>query len=179
MMVNIDLCPVVTRYKGNALETERKLKLQNFLPTVNLQANLLSKDYYQFKEMSPYYLENNYKLGVHVKVPLLWRQSRGEYRTVLLKIRDNKLEQDKKLWELQNKIRKYYNEAIQLLGQLQAVGEMNKAYDFLLRNEELKFLQGESSLFLINARQNKTLEMQQKIIELQVKYQKAAYAIQW
>jgi hypothetical protein len=56
---------------------------------------------------------------------------------------------------------------------------MNKAYDFLLRNEELKFLQGESSLFLINARQNKTLEMQQKIIELQVKYQKAAYAIQW
>ena len=169
----------ITRYKAGVLETERKLKLQNFLPVVNLQANLLSKDYYQFKGMSSYYLENNYKLGVNVKVPLLWRQNRGEYRNVLLKIRDNNLELDNKLWDLQNKIRKYFNEAIQLQAQLQAAREMNKAYDFLLRNEELKLQQGESSLFLINARENKTLEMQQKVVELQVKYRKAAYGIQW
>ncbi|WP_162915736.1 TolC family protein [Paraflavitalea soli] len=167
------------RYKLGILEAERKLKRQNFLPVVNLQANLLSKDYYQYKNVSWPYLENNYKLGFNVKLPLLWRQERGEYKNVLIKIRDNNLELQKKQWDLQNKIRKYYTETVQLQHQLQAAREMNSAYTFLLKNEELKFTQGESSLFLINARENKILEIQQKVIELQVKYRKATYAIQW
>lgn len=167
------------RYKLGILDAERKLKRQNFLPVVNLQANLLSKDYYQYKNISWPYLENNYKIGVNVKLPLLWRQERGEYKNVLIKIRDNNIELAKKQWDLRNKIRKYYTEAVQLQDQLQAAREMNRTYTFLLKTEELKFAQGESSLFLINARENKTLEMQQKIIELQIKYRKAAYAIQW
>ncbi len=169
----------VARYKLGILDAERKLKRQNFLPVINLQANLLSKDYYQYKNISWPYLENNYKIGVNVKLPLLWRQERGEYKNVLIKIRDNNIELAKKQWDLRNKIRKYYNEAVQLQDQLQAAREMNRTYTFLLKTEELKFAQGESSLFLINARENKTLEMQQKMIELQVKYRKAAYAIQW
>lgn len=169
----------VTRYKLSILDVERKLKLQNFLPVINLQANLLSKDYYQFKNISWPYLENNYKFGIRVKLPLLWRQERGEYKNVLIKIRDNNIELQKKQWELQNKIRKYYTETVQLQEQLRAAHEIQKAYTFLLKNEELKFTQGESSLFLINARENKILEIQQKVIEIQVKYRKASYAIQW
>lgn len=169
----------MARYKLGMLDAERKLKLQNFLPVVNLQANLLSKDYYQYKNVSWPYLENNYKLGVNVKLPLLWRQERGEYKNVLIKIRDNNIELQKKQWDLQNKIRKYYTEAVQLQDQLLAAREMNRTYTFLLKNEELKFAQGESSLFLINTRENKILEIQQKMMELQVKYRKAFYAIQW
>lgn len=169
----------VARYKLGILDAERKLKFQNFLPVVNLQANLLSKDYYQYKNISWPYLENNYKLGLSVKMPLLWRQERGEYKNVLIKIRDNNLEMQKKQWDLQNKIRKYYTETIQLQDQLQAAREMSRTYTFLLKNEELKFAQGESSLFLINSRENKILEIQQKMMELQVKYRKAFYAIQW
>lgn len=176
---NIHPAVQVARYKLGILDAERKLKFQNFLPVVNLQANLLSKDYYQYKNISWPYLENNYKLGLSVKLPLLWRQERGEYKNVLIKIRDNNLEMQKKQWDLQNKIRKYYTETIQLQDQLQAAREMSRTYTFLLKNEELKFAQGESSLFLINTRENKILEIQQKMMELQVKYRKAFYAIQW
>lgn len=167
------------RYKLNVLEAERRLKLQNFLPVVNLQANLLSKDYYQYKNFSWPYLENNYKIGFEVRIPLLWRQERGEYRNVLIKIRDNTLAMQQKQWDLQNKIRKYYTETVQLQQQLRSAREMVHTHSFLLRNEELKFTQGESSLFLINARENKILETQQKLIELQVKYRKSVYAIRW
>jgi outer membrane protein TolC len=167
------------QYKLRVLEAERKLKFQNLLPVVNLQANLLSSDYFQYKNFTSYYLENNYKLGVNVKVPLLFRQGRGEYKNIKLKIKDTDLELAKKTWEIKNKIRRYFTEIIQFQIQLQTANEMSKAYIVLLRTEELKFSQGESSLFLINTRENKTLEMQQKIIELQMKYMKAGYAIQW
>lgn len=167
------------RLKSQALEVDRRYKWQNFLPVVNLQANLLSKDYYRYKNLSWPYLENNYKLGVQVSVPLLWRQERGDYQNALIKLRDNTLELDRKQWDLQNKVRAYYVEALQIQQQLGAAAEMNRSYNFLLKTEELKFSQGESSLFLVNARENKTLETQQKLIELQVKYQKAANAVQW
>lgn len=169
----------ITGYKGRILDAERKLKLQSLLPTVNVQANLLSKDYYQYKNISMTYLENNYKLGIKVNIPLLFRQGRGDYKNIRIKIRENNYELEKKTWEIQNKIRQYFTEATQLLDQLNTADEMNRAYAFLLKTEELKFAQGESSLFLVNSRENKTLEIQQKIIELQAKYLKAAYAIQW
>lgn len=167
------------RFKLDILDAERRLKRQALLPVLNLQANMLSKDYYQYDKLSWGYLDNNYKLGINLRVPLLLRQERGDYKNVLIKIRDNSIELQKKQWDLRNKVRKYYTEAIQLQQQLQAAREMNTAYTSLLRTEELKFNQGESSMFLINARENKTLEMQQKVIELQVKYLKAAYGIRW
>ena len=89
------------------------------------------------------------------------------------------IEMGKKQWELQNKVRKFYMDAVQLQHQLKAAQDMNSAYSFLLKTEELKFAQGESSLFLINARENKNLEVLQKMIELQVKYRTVAYAIRW
>lgn len=169
----------VNRFKLETLEFERRLKLQNLLPTVNLQANLLSKDYFQYKNVSAVYAENNYKFGVGVKVPLLVRQGRGEYRFAKLKIREAQLDLAVKTQDVQNKIRKSYTEATQLQGQVQAAQEMGQAYGTLLRTEELKFSQGESSVFLLNARENKLLETQQKIIELRVKYMKAASAVLW
>jgi hypothetical protein len=49
----------------------------------------------------------------------------------------------------------------------------------LQKGEETKFTNGESSLFLVNARELKTLEAQQKYMELQYKVQKAAVSAIW
>ena len=43
-------------------------------------------------------------------------------------------------------------------------------YIRLQRAEEIRFQNGESSLFLINARENKALEALQKLQELRAKY---------
>lgn len=52
-------------------------------------------------------------------------------------------------------------------------------YTSLLRQEDFKFQNGESSLFLVNSRENKLIETAQKLVELRIKYQKAYYATQW
>jgi outer membrane protein TolC len=49
----------------------------------------------------------------------------------------------------------------------------------LQRGEETRFQAGESSLFLINARENKTLEALQKLQELKSKYYQTENALQW
>ena len=52
-------------------------------------------------------------------------------------------------------------------------------YAALQRGEETRFSAGESSLFLVNARENKTLEAFQKLQELKAKFFKAGIGIQW
>lgn len=49
----------------------------------------------------------------------------------------------------------------------------------LQKGEETRFLNGESSLFLINSREQKTLEAKQKWVELQAKNQKSLVDIKW
>ncbi len=173
--------PVLKSYqfKLNSLEVERKLKFQSLLPSLNLKANLLNKNYYALKGLDAALLENNYKWGVEFKLPLFLREGRGSYRLAKLKIKETDLQLINKRWQVENKIRSYYNENILLLQQLQTTQSIYNNYYSLLRNEELKFEQGESSLFLVNSRETKLLELLQKQVELRFKYFKSRYAIEW
>ncbi|HAK11122.1 MAG TPA: hypothetical protein DIW54_14525 [Chitinophagaceae bacterium] len=166
-------------FKLNSLEIERKLKFQSFLPYVDLKYNLLNKDYYAFKNFGGNLLENNYKYGLDFKIPLFLREGRGDYRKAKLKIQETKLELNNKRWETELKVRNYYNETFQLQNQLDQYQQNYVAFNTLLRNEELRFTNGESSLFMINSRENKVMETQEKLVELRIKYFKSYYAIQW
>lgn len=166
-------------FKLNSLEIERKLKFQSFLPYVDLKYNLLNKDYYAFKNFGGNLLENNYKYGLDFKIPLFLREGRGDYRKAKLKIQETKLELNNKRWETELKVRNYYNETFQLQNQLDQYQQNYVAFNTLLRNEELRFTNGESSLFVINSRENKVMETQEKLVELRIKYFKSYYAIQW
>lgn len=177
LMKNPDLR--IYDWKLQSLEVERKLKFQSLLPYVTVKANLLNKDYYVLKDVNGAMLENNYKWGIDIKVPLFLREGRGEYKKARLKIQETHLQLDNKRWQITNKIRSYYNEYLLLQQQLQTTGSMYRNYTALLRNEELKFSQGESSLFVINSRESKIIELLQKQNELRVKYLKAAYAVTW
>ncbi|WP_221393492.1 hypothetical protein [Dyadobacter sp. NIV53] len=52
-------------------------------------------------------------------------------------------------------------------------------YQKLVQAEQIRFANGESSLFLINSRENKALEAREKLIELKTKYFQTAYSLQW
>ena len=166
-------------FKLRSLLIEKKLKFQGFLPSLNFQANLLSKDFYEPSNFNQGYLQNNYKWGINFKVPLFLRQARGEYASAQIKIKETTLELLKKQWQTENKIRAYNNENILLQQQLNSIKGIIANYTLLLRNEELKFNQGESSLFLINTREIKVLEILQKQIETRVKNLKAMYSVMW
>ncbi len=167
------------QFKINILQVDKKLKFQNLLPTINLKGNILNKDYYALKNFSGALLENNNRWGIDIKIPLRCREGRGEYRLAKLKIEESTLELKQKKQETENKIKDYYNQFFALQKQLQMTDEAFKNYNSLLRNETLRFNNGESSLFLVNTRENKVLEMQQKIIELQVKLINAKYSLDW
>ncbi len=166
-------------FKLSSLEVERKLKRQELLPYFSLKANLLNKNYYALKNLSTNFIQNNYRWGVDFKIPLFLREARGEYKKAQLKIKETNLELIYKRRQTENKIRSYYNELIALAGQLQTAQSMFNNYQSLLRSEELKFGQGESSLFLVNSREIKVIELLQKRIELASKWYKAIYLLEW
>jgi outer membrane protein TolC len=167
------------RYKIQGLEVERKLKFQQLLPEVNAKANLLNRDFNPLKNAGLPLLENNNRWGIGIKIPLLFREGRGEYKMAKLKLEENRLYLTQKITETENKIKKYFNSVAMLQKQITTANRALLNYNALLKNELLRFNNGESSLFLVNSRENKVLEIKQKIIELQVKLMKATYTLNW
>ena len=167
------------RYKIQGLEVERKLKFQQLLPEINAKANILNRGFNPIKNAAIPLLENNNKWGIAVKIPLFFRQGRGEYKIAKLKLEENGLYFKQKIIETENKIKNYYNLVTVLQIQIATANIALLNYNTLLKNELLRFSNGESSLFLVNSRENKLLEIKQKIIELQVKLLKATYTLNW
>ena len=81
--------------------------------------------------------------------------------------------------QVETKVKSYFNELLTLISQVALQEKAYKNYQVLQRGEETKFQAGESSLFLINARENKTLEALQKLQELKIKYFKTENSLQW
>ncbi len=167
------------RYKIESLEVERRLKFQNLLPEINAKATLLNRDFNPLKNAGLPLLENNNRWGIGIKFPLFFRQGRGEYKMAKLKLQENNFLFQQKIIETENKIKDYYNRINILQTQITVANSALFNYNVLLRNELLRFNNGESSLFLVNSRENKVLEIKQKIIELQVKLVKANYTLNW
>jgi Outer membrane protein len=167
------------RFKGDVLETEQKLKAQYLLPKLGVNANLLSKGYGLPDEVAMPFLENNYKLGVDFSMPLFLRESRGAYQSTRLKRQENTLEQDRLSLQVQNKVKAYYNEVMQLRQQLELYQQALENNQRMFQGERIRFEVGESTLFVLNARENKVLETVQKLTELRAKWQKSYIGLLW
>ena len=159
--------------KIDILEIDRKLKSQELLPKLNVNASMLSNGYGLPETVNSTFLSNNNKMGVEFGVPLFQREARGNLRTTKLKIEETNYEKNQLQWQLENKVRSYYNEFLSLQEQINNYQRAVNAYQTLLRGESLRFRTGESTLFILNSREIKALEATQKIIELKAKYQKA------
>jgi outer membrane protein TolC len=166
-------------FKLQSLEVERKLKFQSLLPTINVKANLLNKGYNVFKNVGSGYFENNNKFGIDVGLPLRLSEGRGAYKIAKLKIKETGLEQNMQAQEIENKVRYYFNETVGLQQQIKIYTAAYDNFQTLFRGEDIRFKAGESSLFLLNSRENKVLEALQKLIELKTKFFKAQVGVQW
>lgn len=166
-------------YKLDVLELEKKLKFQELLPTLNFNYQQLGKGYDLVKTATAPLLENNYRYGIGIGIPLRLSEGRGEYRKAKLMITEVKLEQGLKQLQLENKVKAYFNELSALKTQLSIQEAAYRNYATLQRGEETRFSAGESSLFLVNARENKTLEALQKLQELKAKFFQTRGSLQW
>lgn len=152
--------------KVDGLEVDRFLKQNKLLPKVNLQYNFLTPDGDQLNSFNT----SNYKAGLSLSVPLFLRKERGDLKLATLKLQDATFERATTSLNLQNKILAVTTEIVSLQQQNNLAAQIVNDYTTLVAAEERKFQLGESSLFLVNLREQKLIEASLKANELQVKY---------
>ena len=133
------------------LEVERRWKLEQLKPVVKLNYNFLSETI-QGIEPSPFF-ENNYKFGVTLSTPLFLRKERGSLGITKAKINMTGYKRDLTYQKLVADLEKQYNHFLVLNRQLVTFESNIGGLERLLEGERIKFDLGESSLFLINARE--------------------------
>ncbi len=145
---------------------------------LNANYNVLSERM-NFRSDAGIVFSNNYKFGVNFAMPLTFMQGRGELKLTKLKILDTKYAIDFKQQELVNKLKSYFNELIILQQQTKIYESSVSGFKILFDGETSRLNNGESSLFLVNARENRYLDSQVKLRELQAKYYKKQAALKW
>jgi outer membrane protein TolC len=96
-----------------------------------------------------------------------------------LKVQNTNLALDAAKLEINNKVKQYFTEQVNLLEQVRINERALAAFKKVLEVENLKFGIGESSLFVLNLRENKVLEAYQKLAEVRAKFFKSLYGVQW
>lgn len=171
--------PELTQYefKLDALKIDRRLKFQYLLPEINLKYNQIGYDF--SKTVNNPWFQNNYRSGISLSIPLRLSEGRGEYRKATLKLDKTLLEQTNKQVQVTNKIRQYYTEWQQTNAQASLQSGLVANVVALQKGEETRFANGESALFMINTRELRTIEAQQKLIEIQSKNRNALTDLRW
>lgn len=166
-------------YKLNSLDVERRYKIQNLLPEFTVSANLLSKGYANINAVDRLYLENNSKFSVNFSLPLRLSEARGERAAVEIKINQTQNELDFEKISINNKIVQATNNLLALKEQIRLSEVMLNGYRALYNAEDTRFKLGESSLFLVNTRENRYLDALKKLLELKAEYYKAEAKLYW
>lgn len=163
--------------KQNILESERRLKWQSFLPKIDFTYNFFNKENYK-SDFLPLF-DNNFQYGLKLEIPIFQRQARADYEIAKLKISQNQQDSQLKLREVNTKIETYKYEVTNYFSQIDISAKNLNNYKRLLNAEETRFGNGESSLFLINSRENKLLDAREKNIELKAKFLKSYNKLKW
>ena len=166
-------------FKMRSLEIERKLRFQELLPYVNLKYNALNRGFNVFDGASAAFYRNNYKFGIDIGVPLRLSQGRGNYAAAKIDISETDLRRSQTRLSIENKVRYHFNELAVLQDQSVTAADNLQNYRRLLRGEELRFREGESSLFMVNFRENTLLQSRRKFIEVMTKARHSELALQW
>lgn len=163
--------------KNRILDSERRLKFQSLLPKVDLSYQVLSTERYS-TDILPLF-NNNFQYGLKLELPLFLRQARADYENAKLKLVQNKMDMELKNNELRTKVETFRNEILNYHEQIDLAEKNIANYQKLLTAEETRFENGESSLFLINSRENKLIETQEKLLQLKIKFVKSYNKLQW
>lgn len=147
------------------LKVDRKLKANALLPKLDLSYNYLSE---------PSYIDNyrfeDYKIGVNFAFPIFLRKERGSLKLADLKIQDSEFGLQFERKNLENKLKAQQQEIVSLEKQQDYNDKLVKDFTTLLNAEDRLFEMGESSLFIINSRENSLVSSQLNEIALENRY---------
>jgi outer membrane protein TolC len=167
----LEIHPELALYanKGESLRIEEKWKVEKLKPKLNVEYHFLNKDLSE--GLPSYFSTNNYKWGAEFSMPLFLREARGDLKVQRIKIEENNLNTEWKKNQLEQKTLSLENAYTNTLSQ-QELAESNAGlYKRLLQAENSKLFNGESTLFIVNQRENTYFENAIKALELDRKVQ--------
>jgi outer membrane protein TolC len=151
--------------KIDMLNVERKLKANMLLPKIDVGYSYISEpsyiDNYQFED---------YKIGLDFYFPLFLRKERGSLKLAKYKVQESEFVLDLEKVQLTNKINAQKLEIESLLKQQELIKDLVQDNLIMLNSEERLFSFGESSLFLINIRENNLVLAQLSKIALENRF---------
>ena len=153
-------------YKKENLIIDKRLRLNNLLPKVDVEYNFLTSKFGDLSNLDT----DNYKAGLNVSIPLFLRKERSDLKLARLKLQDIDFVISSNKANLSNKIDAVQNEINSYLEQNRILNDLVDDYQVLVKAEEKMFLLGEGSLFRINYREVKLIETQLKAIDNFNKY---------
>lgn len=151
--------------KIDLLKVEKQLKANALLPKLDLSYNYLSEP----SAVDQYRMED-YKIGLNFSIPIFLRKERAGLKLAKLKIQDTQLSLQFERKSLENKLKSQQQEIISLQKQQAYNSQLVQNYNQLLTAEDRLFGIGESSLFLINSRENTLVSSQLNAIGLENRY---------
>jgi len=165
--VNLSTHPKINalQSKLEILTVDKELKANLLLPKIDVGYSYLSEpsyfDNYKFQD---------YKVGMNFYFPLFLRKERGNLKIAKFKVQDAQLNLDLEKVQLKNKINAQQIEIQSLQKQNGIITDLVKDYNTMLTSEERLFSFGESSIFLINSRENNLVSSQLSEINIQNRY---------
>ena len=163
--------------KSNMLNIEKRLKTIELFPSLKLNYNALESNFSNIS--STINGSNNFKYGLSLSMPLFQRQARGEIAKTKNKLEDLNWDRKYIALEIENKVRSSFADFYALKQQIRTNDAILNANKLLFETENTKFQLGESSLFLINNRELKFIETEQKQVLLKSKFYLSIYKNLW
>lgn len=148
--------------KLEILNVDKKLKANLLLPKIDISYSYLSEPQYLND-----YQEDDYKFGLDFSFPLFLRKERGSLKMTKFKIQETEYVLNSERLQLINKIEAQKTEIESLSNQFKLIKGLVKDNQLMLSSEERLFSFGESSLFLINTRENNLVSAQLAQIALE------------
>ena len=147
-------------FKIDQLEVNKRLKAEMLKPQLDLNYNFITEPVNELQGFNT----NDYKAGIYFKLPLFLRKERGDLKLAKVKLNQAELDLNYQRLQLRNKINATQQAINSYNKQLKTYQTIVSNYGELLSAEERKFSFGESSVFLINSRENKLIDAQLKQI---------------
>ncbi|WP_246859275.1 TolC family protein [Spirosoma sp. KCTC 42546] len=163
--------------KQQQLTIEERYRRALLMPKISVEASLLSRGPLSEATTdgsgSYGFQSGNHKIGVDLAFPLFLRAERGKLRQVQLKNQQTGLERQQTGRDIVNDVQRAWNELVALEKQITTQQQTATNQQILVQAEVSKFQLGESSLFLVNSRETKLIDLRIKLEELRTKHQKA------
>lgn len=163
--------------KIEQLEIKRRLTREQLKPDLNI-------GYYQLLNTDNSFVPeslriNNMKYGINFSMPVFRRKARGKLNQLNTEMQLQNLALQNKQNELLVKINATETTIELLQEQKENYEQLIQELEILLEAEITKFNYGESSVFLVNKRQEKLIETQIKLIETEQKLTNQLYYLNY